>query len=284
MIHNRILILGASGFIGNALYRELDSYFDVYGTYCSQDGLYKNNQVFERFDAESDRILPLLEKLQPRYIISAFSSELEPSIAVHRDLIRYCELLPETRILYLSSSEVFSAQMRFPSYEFDKPLSETLHGKEKLAIEKLLLESLPYQSAILRLPMVLGINSPIITQLRQAIKHQAAFEVYPNRIVSSTTSEKIAQQVHYIINQDLINIYHLASSDMVHHEELFREIASKLGDSMPIFKSVFSSNEDEYQAILPKENKLPEGYDITIGDIVESSTLHDEIISLKDLP
>jgi len=283
LIHNRILILGASGYIGNALYRELDSYFDVYGTYFSQHGLYKDNQVFERFDSANDSLLPLLEKIQPRYIISVFSSELIACMRVHQDLIRYAELLPETRILYMSSSEVFSAQKRFPSYEFDKPLSETTYGKEKLAIEKLLLESLPYQSAILRLPMVLGINSPLITQLRQAMKHHAAFEVYPNRIVSATTNEKIAQQVHYIINQDLINIFHLASSDMMHHDELFREIASKLGDELPVFKNVFNSNEDEYQAILPKQNNLPDAYGISIADIIESSTLHDEIISIKDL-
>ena len=282
MIHNRILILGASGFIGNALYRELDSYFDVYGTYFTQHGLYEDNQVFERFDAETDKILPLLEEIRPRFIISAFSSELDATLQVHHDITRYCELLPDTRILYLSSAEVYSAQKRFPSYEFDKPLSETKYGKDKLAVERLLIESLPYQSSILRLPLVLGINSPLITQLRQAIRHRAAFEVYPNRIVSATTSEKIAQQVHYIINKDLVNIFHLASSDMIHHDEIFREIASKLGDEMPVFKSVYSSNEDEYQAILPKETKLPEAYRITIAEIIENSTLHDEIISIKD--
>ncbi|HPE83401.1 MAG TPA: dTDP-4-dehydrorhamnose reductase, partial [Aequorivita sp.] len=30
---NRILILGGSGFLGNALYKELLSYFDVHCTY-----------------------------------------------------------------------------------------------------------------------------------------------------------------------------------------------------------------------------------------------------------
>ncbi len=283
MIHNRILILGASGFVGNTLYRELDSYFDVYGTYCSQDGTFSGNQVFEHFDADKGGLFPLLDKLRPRYIISAFSSGLEYALAAHKDLVRYCELLPESRIYYFSSSEVFSAQKKFPSYEYDKPLSETSCGKEKIAIERMLQAELPFQTTILRLPLLLGISSPLLVQLRQAMKHRATFEVYPNRIVSATTNEKIAQQLHYIINKDLSGIFHLSSSDMIHHDELFREMAVKLGDTLPVFKSVFSSNEDEYQAILPKENKLPEVYRITIADIIESSTLHDEIITLKNL-
>jgi dTDP-4-dehydrorhamnose reductase len=282
VIHNRILILGASGYIGNALYRELDSYFDVYGTYCTQDGLYADNQVFYRFNAESDPILPLLEKLKPRYIISVFSATQPASIKVHEDLLRYCELLPLSRVLYASSAEVFDARKKFPSYEYDKPLAESLPGRSKIAIEKLLLENLPLQSVIIRLPMVLGINAPLILQLRQAMKHNAAFEVFPKRIISATTAEKIAQQAHYIINKDLVNIFHLSSSDVVHHDDIFREIALKIGANFPIFKKVFNSNEDEYQAILPKENVLPEPYRITIAEIIESSTLHDEIISLKN--
>jgi dTDP-4-dehydrorhamnose reductase len=282
VIHNRILILGASGYIGNALYRELDSYFDVYGTYCTQDGLYAENQVFYKFHAETDSLLPLLEKLKPRYIISAFTSEQKASLNAHRDLIRYCELLPMSRVIYSSSSEVFDAQKKFPAYEYDKPLAESQSGRNKLAIEKLLLEQIPLQTTIIRLPVVLGINAPIIMQLRQAMKHKAAFEVFPKRIISATTAEKIAQQVHYIINKDLVDIYHLSSTDVVHHDDIFREIALKIGDNFPVFKKVFSSNEDEYQAILPKENLLPEPYRITIAEIIESSTLHDEIISLKN--
>jgi len=281
VIHNRILILGASGFVGNALYRELDSYFDVYGTYCTQDGLYLDNQVFFKYKAETDSLLKLLDEIKPRYIISTFSSEMEAAIRAHAEMISYCELLPMSRILFASTAEVFDARKKFPSYEYDKPLSETNWGRANIALEKLLLEQLPLQTTIFRLPEILGINAPSIMQLRQAIKHNAAFEVYPKRIISVTTAEKIAQQLHYIINKDLIDIFHLASTDVVHHDDIFREIAVRIGDKLPVFKKVFSSNEDEYQAILPKENSLPEAYRTTVAEVIESSTLHDEIITLK---
>ena len=120
-----------------------------------------------------------------------------------------------------------------------------------LAMEKLLKERIPDQYTILRLPYVLGVNSLWITQLRQAIKNAAAFEVFPNRIVNATTLGKFTQQVHYVVNQGSTGVFHLGSHDVIHHEDLFREIASKLGGKMPIFKSVFTRNEEGYLAALP---------------------------------
>jgi dTDP-4-dehydrorhamnose reductase len=129
--------------------------------------------------------------------------------------------------------------------------------------------------------MVLGINSPEVLHLRQCIRHHAAFEVYPNLVITATTVNKVCQQVHYIINQSLRGIFHLASNDMVHHEDLFREISAKMGDNMPIFKSVFNSNEDQYNALLPKHNKLPKTHQINISEVIEECSLNEEIMSIK---
>ena len=38
---------------------------------------------------------------------------------------------------------------------------------------------------------------------------------------------------------------------------------------------------DRYLAILPKENKLPQNYRITIEEVISDSTLKDEITTLK---
>ena len=68
---------------------------------------------------------------------------------------------------------------------------------------------------------------------------------------------------------------------MVHHEDLFKEIASKMGSKMPIFKSVYNSNDDRYYAILPKKNKLPKLQQITVSQVIEECSLNEEIISIK---
>jgi dTDP-4-dehydrorhamnose reductase len=41
----------------------------------------------------------------------------------------------------------------------------------------------------------------------------------------------------------------------------------------PVFKRVYSSNEDRYLAVLPKDNLLPENLQVSIKDIVENSSL-----------
>lgn len=275
------MILGASGFLGNALYKELLSYFDVYGTYYSNGDRYDDNQVFYQYSVEDHTLTELLKELQPTTVISSLEGDYRKQYDAHKQLCEHA-LLSGCHVLYLSSVKVFDGKHEFPSQEYDRPLSETSYGKHKIRIERLLLEQIPDQTTIARLPFVLGVNSQLITQLRQAIKHRAAFEVYPNLVINATTVDKVAQQIHYLVSKRKTGIFHLASEDVIHHSDLFTEIATKLDDKLPIFKSVFSRNEDSYLAILPKENQLPDTYRITLAQVIEESTLNEEIITLRN--
>jgi len=275
-----VLILGASGFIGNVLYKELISYFDVYGTYANQVGTFEENQVFYQYKVEDGGLDVILAEVLPMVIISCLRGDFKAQLKAHETILEYV-IATNAKVLYTSSVNVFDGKGAFPSYEDDTTLAENDYGRFKISIERLL-QTLPKKNyAILRLPLVLGVNSPRLFQLKQAIKHQASFEVFPNLIVSVTTADKIAQQVHYIINKALTGIFHLSSTDMVHHEELFRDISERVSDKTPIFKSVFSSNEDRYLAILSKSNKLPKDYRISVAEVIEDSTLKDEILTLK---
>ena len=279
---NKILILGASGFIGSSLYRELQSYFDVYGTYCSNEEEFENNQVYFRYCVEENELISLLNEVRPTVIISTLRGDYKKQFEAHEVLCDYVNGHHFCRLLFMSSVNVFDGKFELPSYENDKPLSESDYGKYKIAVERLLLEKIPAQTTILRLPMVLGIHSPRVIQLRQAIKHHATYEVYPNLTISLTTADKIAQQVHYIISKRLDGIFHLASNDMVHHEDLFREITSKMGEKTHIFKNVYRRNDDSYLAILPKKNKLPKQYRISVAEVIDDCTLNEEIITFKN--
>ena len=176
---------------------------------------------------------------------------------------------------------MFDGSTDLPSYEDTRPRAVSEYGRFKASVEKLLFEKIKHQVSILRLPMVLGAYSPRILQLRQAIKHQAVFDVYPNLIVSVTTANTIAQQIHYIINKELRGVFHLASNDLVHHQDLFTEICEKISNKTPIFKSIYNSNDDQYLAVLPKFNTLPANYQTTVASVIENSTLED-LITLKN--
>lgn len=282
VIHNRVLILGASGFIGNTLYKELLPYYDVYGTYASQEGIFSENQVFFKYEVEEGNLQQILETVQPSIIISALKGDFKALYKAHEVLCNYV-LQTESKLLFISCASVFDAKGEFPSYEYDIPLSESPEGKLKVSLEKIIRQLPKNKFVIARLPFVLGVTSPIIIQLKQAIKHQATFEVFPSLIISATTQNKLAQQIHYIINKDLNGIFHLSSEDVMHHDELYKDISEKISHKKPIFKNVFSSNEDRFLAVLPKENLLPKNYQITLDEVIEDSTLKDEIETLKTL-
>ncbi len=177
---NRILILGASGFIGRSLYMELRSYFDVYGTYCGNEAEFGDNQVYFQYAAGDDSLEQTLAIVQPSVIVSSIRGDFKMQYKAHQELCQYVTDNHNCRLIFMSSVNVFDGKFELPSYENDKPFAESEYGKFKISIERLLLKTIPAQTTILRLPMVLGIQSPRIVQLRQAIKHKAAFEVYPN--------------------------------------------------------------------------------------------------------
>lgn len=279
---NRILILGASGYIGKTIYRELQAYFNVFGTYNRVRKDFKKNQVLYSFDVEKDDINKILKEVKPNYIISSLRGDFKSQILVHSKIVDYIKQNNSCKIMFLSTVNVFDAKFNFPSYEFDQLLAESEYGKCKIAIEKLIFTLPKDKYAILRLPMVLGINSPRVIQLKKASEHRAEFEVYPNLIISITTANKIAQQVHFIINKNLSGIYHLASEDVIHHSDVFNELADLLKLEHVVFKHVYHSNTERYFAILAKENPLPSHLSITTEEVIKECTIKEEPINLLD--
>lgn len=277
---NRILILGGSGTLGNTIYKELLSYFDVYATYHSQKEAYNENQVFFQFDTATDSIFDILRNVEPQVIISCIKGSSESLLTLHKTVSDYI-WATRGKIIFISSASVFDGRNDLPAYENDPTLAQSKDGKEKIAIERIIKELPEDHYCIARLPLLLGVNSPAVVQLQQAIKHHAEFEIYPNVIISANTLDKMAQQVHYLVNQNRSGIYHLASNDMLHHADVFEEISLRLSHKKPIFKSVFQSNEDSYSAILPKYNLLPKNYHITMDEILADSTLNEAITTLK---
>ncbi|RZP05010.1 MAG: dTDP-4-dehydrorhamnose reductase [Flavobacteriales bacterium] len=279
---NRILILGASGFIGNKLYKELLPYFDVYGTFKSPKKEFEENAVMFHFDMNKNTIKSILNEIQPNFIIPTIKGNYKTQFVLYQELLDYVLSTIDCKLLYLSSFRVFDAKGKFPSYEKDLLSSKSLDGKYNIKQEKTIKKLPSSKYVILRLPMILGVNSPKIIQLKEASKYNAEFEIFPNLVISANTINKIAQQIHYIINKNLEGIFHLSSNDMIHHSELFYEITDKLGLKNVIFKKIYTSNKDSYLAILPKQNLLPKNYQITLNQIISDCVLQEAIDSVKE--
>lgn len=268
----KILILGASGFIGNALYKELCSYFDTYGTYFTNTAPFKDNQKFFEFDQETESIEILLENLKPTVIISALRGNFNTQVYTHFAVIDYIQK-HDCKLIFISSANVFDAFTNYPSYEYDKTLSQSIYGRFKIKIENALLRLPNHKYAILRLPMVFGANSPRVLEIKNKIEYGQALEVFPNVVVNATEIGKVTQQVHYIINRKKQGVFHLGSNDLTHQHDLITDIAEVLGFKNPLLKQVYDSNYDRFLAVLPKDNLLPKNLQVSVQEVIKSSLI-----------
>ncbi len=264
---HRILILGASGFLGAAIYKELCSYFKTFGTYRTENKLFSKNKHFFQYNIEEDDVYEILDIVKPTIIISALRGDFSKQVLVHLHVAEYV-FTNKIKLLFLSSANVFDAYSKYPSYETDKTLSNSIYGHFKIKIENMLLRLPKKQIAVLRLPMVFGAQSPRILEIIHNTLEKEPVEVFPNLIINVTTDTKVTQQIHYIINRNKYGIFHLASSDLVHHDDFTKEIIDALEINNPILKNVYTTNDDRYLAVLPKYNLLPKHLQIVSSQII----------------
>ncbi len=266
----RILIFGGSGFLGNALYKELNSYYNTFGTHNTKSTSFEKNQKFYAFNYETEPVDILLDTLKPDIIISAVRGNFNSQVVFHFEIINWIRN-NSAKLIFLSSANVFDSFTNYPSYEYDKTFSESPYGRFKIKIENALLRLPTSKYVIARIPMIYGYNSERVQKLKQLHYLKTPIEVFPNVVINATTLSKFTQQIHYIINRNKKGVFHLGSTDLVHHFDLILDICKKLNLNNPLFKQVYNTNEDRYLAVLPKDNLLPKNLQITIDDVVEGS-------------
>ena len=85
----KILIFGGSGFLGRAIFKELNPFFDLYCTYY-KNLIFKKNKRFFYFDVTHNP-KKIIEKIQPSIIVSSISGDFYNQVTFHDQLINYCE-------------------------------------------------------------------------------------------------------------------------------------------------------------------------------------------------
>lgn len=266
----KILIIGASGFLGQAFYKELNPFFDVFGSYCSPNKSLKSNNRFMQWDVESDSINTILQHIQPDIVITTFKGPFPSQLKAYQEIISYI-VEKRKKLIFISTSNVFDAFSNYPSYEYDKTLSSSIYGRFLIKVENKLLRLPNMYYNIIRLPMVFGKMSPRLKEIFKLYELNEAIDVFPKVIINATTAEKVSQQIHYIINQNLQGVFHPGSSDLIHQKDLIKEICDINNIKNPIYRNNYESNQDRYLAILAKHNKLPHNYQISIDEVIKSS-------------
>ena len=144
---------------------------------------FSKQQNFFHYNLEDDNILSIIKEVKPHLIISCLRGSFDAQVSCHHQLVDYI-INFNCRLMYFSSANVFDAFEHYPSYEFDKTLSESKYGRYQIKIENSLLKLSPSKYVIGRLPMVFGTNAPRIKEIEAQVKSGIPIEVFPNTIIN----------------------------------------------------------------------------------------------------
>ena len=261
-----ILILGASGTIGNALYKILSPYYNVYGTYFNNKDIRNKKKIF--FDSSTTQLQSILKITKPKLIINALKGEQLDLINVQRNTVDYC-MKKDCRLMFISGVNVFDAFHNYPSCEYDKTLSESVYGKFQITMENHMLKVPFTKKVIIRSAIVFGVKSKRLKEIDFKVENKIPIEVFPNTIVNFSSLYRLTQQIHFIINHKLSGIFHLGTDDLISHSELIKKIISSRYMTKIIYKRIYSSNEIRYLALLSKKNRLPKYLHYTVNQGLE---------------
>lgn len=235
----KIVVLGGSGLVGNALIKEMnrDKEFELYGTYAKNPVADGENRYFP-LDVEDIRTLyGILDLIKPQIVVSCLRGDFDKQLILHVELAKYLKRV-EGRLYFCSTANVFDANedVNRHHYEEDAPNAASEYGRFKAECEKRIVEILGEKACILRLPQVWGKNSRIMDKVIQAVANKESIEVYPNIFYNTNTDIILAKQIHYIIRQGEKGVFHLAAEDVISHRDFYDQLLLGLGHATGLLR------------------------------------------------
>lgn len=255
----RVLVLGASGMLGNAMLRVMSEQdnWTVYGTLRSPNPELKalacKAEFIHGIDAnQPDSLLAAFTKSRPQVVINCvglvkqLASADDPLEAIpinallpHR-LARMCELT-QARLIHISTDCVFSGG-KGNYRESDIPDAVDLYGRSKL------LGEVSYQHAVTLRTSIIGheLNRDQ-SLIGWFLSQQQHVKGYTQAIFSGLPTCELAQVVRdYVIpNTDLHGLYHVAAEPISKHDLLHivnrvygKSIQIEADDSLKINRSL----------------------------------------------
>lgn len=233
----RILVLGASGMLGNAMIRVLSERQDweVYGTLRSQNHKgYFSSEIAGRLlsgvDVEQhDSLLQAFIRVRPDWVINCVGlvkqlADAENPLQVipinailpHR-IARLCELVG-AKLVHMSTDCVFSGE-RGGYCESDTPDAKDLYGRSKLLGEVNYPHTVTLRTSIIghELQSAHGLVSWFLSQRTQCYGYRKViFSGLPTIVLAQIIRD------HVISNSNLSGVYHVASQPISKYDLLLQ--------------------------------------------------------------
>lgn len=204
----KILILGASGTVGGAIFKSASnksSKFDCWGTYNKNKPMdLETNQLIQWNIEDIERLQQMIADISPDVVISSLTGDFEMQLTAHRHL---AELLRETStyMYFISTANVFDGAIDTLRSEDESPYPVSDYGKFKLACEELLQAALGARCLIIRIPKIM---TPEIAE-----NFIFGEPVYRNLFISLNSPQNVADATIQCIQTERTGVIHLSSHD-----------------------------------------------------------------------
>lgn len=231
----RVLIVGASGFIGYHLFEEFSKHYQTAGTFY----IHPANNFIHLDVKDKAEINEVLVSFSPDVIIySAYNPNVE-YCETHSEVTRevnvkgtsnIIEIVKKikTKFIFFSSDYIFDGK-KGPYLEEDKPNPINVYGKQKLESEELIRERLK-DYLIIRTTVVYGWErngKNFIMQMIYTLRNGETMKVPEGQFGTPTYVKNLCIATKELMKKNKVGIYHVAGKDLIDRYN-FARIAAKV--------------------------------------------------------
>ena len=249
----KILIVGASGFIGNRLFKKLidNPNYELKGT-----SLNSQNDIFETLDINNlEQTNILLNKFNPEIIIwcagnknlSETEESLKNTINVNFESIKgiedYLNKFSYTHFIFLSSDYIFDG-VKGNFKVNDKANPKTFYGISKLMAEQYIIKKFPLFS-IVRTSAVIGKGSVFFDWLNNCVVNKKKTSLYTNNF-TPTPLDFLIRQIEYLFEKETSGTYNICGNQTLSRYDIGLIISKYYGIN-PIFLNKERDGNNSFQ-------------------------------------
>jgi dTDP-4-dehydrorhamnose reductase len=247
----KILVTGASGFLGWNLCQVAQSEWEVHGSYCQQPIEIPGINTHQINLTDPDSVVRTIDLIAPDAVIhtAAASSpnfcqahpelSYQINVTASQGLAKICSLA-KIPFVFTSTDLVFDGT--HPPYRETDPVSPiNLYGEQKVAAEQAILDTYP-QANICRMPLMFGMAPPTATSFIQpwlkALAMGQVLQLFVDEYRTPVSAITAAQGLLLAIERSP-NIIHLGGKERISRYEFGKLLVEAFGFNPSLLQPIY---------------------------------------------